>query len=73
VFGGSTRAGEHYEGWYIDPDTKELVNDLSWRYFVAVSEQEVGRLRSILKEACKVFEQKCIYLSVAGHVEFVEG
>jgi hypothetical protein len=72
-FGGGTRALELYEGWYLDPDTREVVKDRSAKYTVAVSREEVARLRLVLRKACRVFGQKCIYLSVAGHVEFVEG
>ncbi len=72
AFGGATEAIEHYKGWYPDPDTGQAVRDVSKKYFVALTREEVGRLRSFLREACLVFEQKIIYLSVAGHVEFVE-
>ncbi|HEV3256895.1 MAG TPA: hypothetical protein VG013_08460 [Gemmataceae bacterium] len=70
-FGGGARAKEMIAGWYEDPDTQERVWDDSWRYFVAVPPGQVRRLRAVLVEACAVFEQKCICLSVAGHVEFV--
>jgi hypothetical protein len=70
-FGGAMRSGELCEGWYIDPDTKEEVEDRSQRYFVALPERDVAKLRSLLEEACEVFQQKCIYLSIAGRVEFV--
>jgi hypothetical protein len=73
VFGGATLATEVYEGWYVDPDTRKPVQDLSKKYFVAIPRAEVARLRSLLKDACAVFRQKCIYLSVAGQVEFVKG
>ncbi len=72
-FGGATRARELYEGWYEDRDTRKRVTDLSRKYIVAVPRTELGQLRVILRDACRVFAQKCIYLSVAGHVEFVEG
>jgi hypothetical protein len=71
-FGGATRARETYSGWYLDPDTGDRVTDESQKFFVALSRRDVRKLRAILKEACLVFEQKRIYLSVAGHVEFVE-
>jgi hypothetical protein len=70
-FGGGSRAKEMMAGWYYDPDTAEQVWDDSWRYVVALPGRRVRRLRSVLVEACDVFAQKCIYLSVAGHVEFV--
>jgi hypothetical protein len=72
-FGGATRANDLYEGWYVDPDTKEPASDLSKKYFVALARRDLSRLRALLREACSVFQQKCIYLSVAGAVEFVGG
>jgi hypothetical protein len=72
-FGGATRATEYYEGWYMDPDTNEAVRDLSRKYIVALPRRRLARLRSLLQEVCTVFQQKCIYLSVAGSVEFVGG
>lgn len=70
-FGGGARGNETMSGFYEDPDTHERVWDDSWKYFVAVRRKEILCLRSLLVRACDVFEQKCIYLSVAGHVEFV--
>jgi hypothetical protein len=72
-FGGATRANELYEGWYLDPDTQRPVRDLSKKYVVAVPRRKLARLRGLLRAACDVFQQKCIYLSVAGYVEFVGG
>lgn len=72
-FGGATRSGSLYIGFYHDRDTKERVHDRSYRFEVALPRKQVAKLRALLREACRVFEQKCIYLSVAGHVEFVEG
>jgi hypothetical protein len=65
-------AGTTFEGWYIDRDTGRRVKDTSWKYYVALAEADVARLRAMLRSACEVFAQKCIYLSMAGHVEFVE-
>ena len=72
-FGGATRDTALQEGWYLDRDTGERVTDLSRRYLVAVGRKQLGRLRAGLRDACWVFRQKCIYLSVAGQVEFIEG
>lgn len=72
-FGGATRVTALQEGWYPDPDSGERVTDRSRRYTVAVGREKVARLRTVLSEACNVFRQKCIYLSIAGNVEFVEG
>lgn len=73
AFGGATISRELYEGWYIDPHTKKRVSDLSRKFYVAVTRNDLGRLRQLLSESCSVFQQKCIYLSVAGKVEFIEG
>jgi hypothetical protein len=72
-FDGGTRSLELYEGWYTDPDTGKRVTDQSRRYFVAMPAKEVERLRVVLRAACLIFQQKCIYLSVAGRVELVAG
>lgn len=71
VFGGTTMARQLYEGWYIDPQTKKPVSDMSRKYYVAVTRDDLAELRSVLSEACLVFCQKCIYLTVAGKVEFI--
>ncbi len=55
------------------PDTGKRVTDRSRNYRVALTREDLGDLRALLREACAVFAQKCIYLSVAGHVEFVKG
>jgi hypothetical protein len=72
-FGGATRDTGLYEGWYVDPDTREPVKDSSRRYMVALPRKQLESLRALLRQACEVFQQKCIYLSIAGQVEFVEG
>jgi hypothetical protein len=73
VFEGATRSEALYAGFYLDPDTGEQVKDRSYRYFVAIPRARVKELRRLLQRACSVFWQKSIYLSVAGHVEFVSG
>jgi hypothetical protein len=70
-FGGATRDDALQKGWYLD--TGDPVRDDSRRYIVALARVDLGKLRVLLREACTVFRQKCIYLSVAGYVEFVEG
>jgi hypothetical protein len=71
-FHGGTSAPGTYQGFYEDPDTHQKVADESYKYFVAVSESRLSELRVLLSAACLLFQQKCIYLSIAGHVEFVE-
>ena len=71
LFEGGTLAPGLYRGSYRDPDTKQQVRDESYKYILAVPKTKIRQLRLLLAEACLVFAQKCIYLSVAGQVEFV--
>ncbi|MFN0017179.1 MAG: hypothetical protein ACKVP0_02905 [Pirellulaceae bacterium] len=71
-FGGQTLAPGLYQGFYQDPDTGLQVHDESYRFIVAVSDDIVPDLRQLLQAACVMFAQKCIYLSRAGIVEFIQ-
>jgi len=71
-FRGGTKAPGEYHGFYEDPDTGQRVDDDSYRYFVAVAQGDLDKLKSLLTGACVIFAQKCIYLSVGGKVEFIE-
>lgn len=71
-FDGWSVAPGKYTGSYVDPDTQERVSDKSIRYIVALPKARLGMLRRLLAEACVQFQQKCIYLSAAGLVEFIE-
>jgi hypothetical protein len=73
AFGGRTIAPGMYHGTYTDPNSHDRVADESIKYIVAVSETDLPLLRTILSVACSVFQQKCIYLSVSGRVEFIGG
>jgi hypothetical protein len=71
-FRGGTAAPGTYQGFYEDPDTHRRICDESYMYIVAVEESRLGELRQFLSASCVLFQQKCIYLSVAGKVEFIE-
>ena len=71
-FSGRTIAPGLYDGFYRDPDTGERVADESRKYVVATTEGQLDELRVLLSVACVKFQQKCIYLSTAGQVEFIE-
>lgn len=71
-FGGRTVAPGQFQGSYRDPDTGDQVFDLSTKYIVAVPEAKLNELRILLSDVCCFGEQKCIYLSVGGEVEFIE-
>jgi hypothetical protein len=67
-----TRAPGLYRGVWKSSRTGKPVPDQSRRYIVALPPGRVDDLRRLLAEACPVFHQQCIYLSVAGQVELVE-
>jgi hypothetical protein len=71
-FSGGTIAPGLYSGFYRDPDTQERVSDESLKFIVAVAEDRLDEMRDLLTTACSKFQQKCIYLSVGGTVEFIE-
>ena len=71
TFDGLSVAPGLFRGAYRDPDTGERVSDESRQFIVALPMDQLEELRVILRQACTTFQQKCIYLSVAGQVEFV--
>jgi hypothetical protein len=62
---------ETVPGEYIEDPTQTIVRDASRRYTVAISRSKLDDLRRLLRRAANTFDQKAIYLSVAGEVEFV--
>lgn len=70
-FGGATVAPGKYAGFYTDPDTGDKVTDQCYKYIAAIPEEELPNLRDLLRQVCGRFAQKCVYLSVAGEVEFI--
>lgn len=72
LFDGRTIAPGWYEGFYRDPDTQQRVADKSRKIIVAVVKSQLARLRALLGKACVQFQQKMIYLSVGGRVEFIQ-
>ena len=70
--GDYTRAPGEYEGTFT-PEPGKQMRDESRRFIVALDKRRLPQLRALLRRACVVFEQRCIYLSVAGHVELVYG
>ncbi len=51
----------------------ERIRDQSYRYLAAIPESQVDALRALLRRVANTFDQECMYLSVRGLVEFVEG
>jgi hypothetical protein len=48
------------------------VEDLSRRYTVAIPEERLDELRTLLRRAGNSFDQRAIYLEVAGYAELLE-
>lgn len=59
-------------GEYVDDATGRIVRDESRRYTVAIPRSRLEDLRKFLRGAANTFDQKAIYLAVAGEVEFVK-
>ena len=62
---------ESVPGEYVEDATKRIVRDERRRYTIAISRSKLEDLRRLLRSVANTFDQKAIYLSVAGEVEFV--
>jgi hypothetical protein len=71
-FGSRTKSSVKYHGLWKNPKTGQTISDESVQFFVAVPSERLDELRALLSTACGKFAQQCIYLSVAGYVEFIE-
>ena len=79
-FGGSSgprrifafREVELMPGEWVQGQTGKVIEDESRKYHVAVADDQVAALRGILRRVANSFDQECIFLSVAGIVEYVE-
>jgi hypothetical protein len=70
-FGGWTELGEVRGGWK-DPATGKVMEDVSYRYKVAVPKQRVQELKNYLRNVTKrEFGQHAIYFETLGKVEFL--
>jgi hypothetical protein len=70
-FGAGTQAPGLYQGLWESPKSGLAIAEKSRRFLIAISRREIPGLRRLLREACGVFCQQAIYLSIAGEVEFV--
>ena len=62
---------ETVPGEYVEEATLRIVGDVSRRYTVVIPRAKLDDLRDLLRRVANTFDQKAIYLSVAGEVEFV--
>ena len=51
---------------------EERVDDLSRKYTVAIVPERVEELRSLLRQVGNSFDQRVVYLEVAGYAELLE-
>lgn len=58
-------------GEYEETPQSPPVDDMNRRYILAIPEAKITDLRLLLKMAAHTFDQKSIYLSVGGKVEFI--
>lgn len=71
LFDGWTLAPGEFEGRWKGPKGSAIY-DQSRQYIVAVKKSRLQNLRALLREACVVFRQQAIYLSIGGKIEFIE-
>ena len=57
-FGGWTRAPGKYEGVWKSSSTGRTITDQSYRFEIAIPENQIDSLRLLLAEACAVFQQQ---------------
>lgn len=72
-YGGWTMDTALKMGVYPDPDKLIPVFDKSREYRVAIRRKDLDTLRESIRCFAILFRQKCIYFTVAGVVEFIEG
>jgi hypothetical protein len=58
-------------GEYEDNPGEPPIKDTSRRYLLAIPANKVDELRQLLRKAANTFDQKAMYLSIKGDVEFI--
>lgn len=66
------RAVDVVPGEYSAAPGDPPISDRSRRYILALPEARIEEVRGLLRKAALTFDQKAIYLSVAGVVEFID-
>ncbi|HVT60531.1 MAG TPA: hypothetical protein VHR45_19315 [Thermoanaerobaculia bacterium] len=58
--------------WWSPGKGEKPVKDLSRKYTVAIPAERVDELRGLLRRAGNSFDQRVVYLEVAGYAELLE-
>lgn len=59
-------------GEWAPADGADPIEDESRRYTVAIASERVDELRQLLRQAGNSFDQRAMYLEVAGYAEILE-
>jgi hypothetical protein len=68
--GGWTQAPGLYASMWKSPQGTPIP-DQSYRFIIALRTEQLDLLRQLLVNACHLFHQQAIYLSIGGQVEFI--
>jgi len=68
----SYRTPDPVPGSWSPGEGEEAVEDLSRKYTVAIPAERVDELRALLRRAGNSFDQRVMYLEVAGYAELIE-
>jgi hypothetical protein len=66
------RKTEAVSGMWSPGEGEEAVEDLSRKYTVAIRADQVNELRALLRRVGNSFDQRVMYLEVAGYAELLE-
>lgn len=66
------RNTEPVSGSWLPGEGQEPVEDLSRKYTVAAPSERLGELRALLRRIGNSFDQRVMYLEVAGYAELLE-
>ncbi len=66
------RKAQPVSGAWSPGEGEEPVEDLSRKYTVAITTHQIDALRALLRRTGNTFDQRVMYLEVAGYAELLE-